>query len=542
MKDTVSSKPKRDPHKGRIDRFRAWHVINGADTPDRHALLRYAEGIGTHLVIRNLEKSFQTILHESDPFLGELIAARLDHARRKDGIPMVVEITATEWWAPFRQGVDLDRLSYGQVKHIDRFLRWITEKGITRPNRETFLSYVADARSPEPLRDLQRAFGQLTGVTAEAIIIELPQAITEKFRLTRPEKPKGQRAHPRKLSIAPDDLPGEMRAALAAMRRGEWREGRKPPARDIVNGIEEALCQFGHVCQVNGYQTEIKPETVCAFLLEIEGRTARAATLEIRGMQLLAFVRYSGLGTICEPSLRKYVKRQNHTTSRQIPRKENKARIIGGPKAVLSLAVDLLAMARDERTVTRRMTRLNHALALAFTMLVPLRVQDTVLNFGTNIVWSDEEYWIDTRTQKTQAPVYGPLPHFLAPFIDAILLQGRAPSLIDDLRTEAEETRRLLFLKGNGKPPMRNFVSHVWRAHFNTGTHIARTLVHDALGKKGINGVAEALALCAQRDPRTALYYQTRGLADARRVQALDTLAAEFSENEMEEFFPDLDA
>ena len=542
MKDTASNDPQRDLHIRRIDRFSAWHAANGTGSPDRHALLKYGAEIGTNAVLRNLEKSFQTILSEDDPFLDELIAARLDHTRRKDGIPMVVEITAPPWWAPFRQGADLDSLSYGEVKHIDRFLRWITEMRITRPNRETFLSYVADARSPAPLLDLRRAFDRLKGVTAEAIIVELPQAITEKFRAARPEKPKGQRGHPRQLSIPPEELPDEIRAALAAMRRRERREGRKPPARDIVDGIEGALCQFGHVCRVNGYETEIIPETVRAYLLDVEARTSRAATLVIRGTQLLKFVRYSGLGKACEPSLKEYANRHSKTASRQVPNKEIKARDIAGPNAVLGRAVDLLAKARDERTVTWRMTRLNHGLALAFTMLLPLRVQDTVLNFGTNIAWSGEEYWIDTRTQKTKAPVYGALPHFLTPFIDAVLLQGREPPLIEKLRTEAERARRPLFLKGNGKPPMRSFVSHVWSVHFNTGNHIARTLVHDTLGKKGVEGVAEALALCAQRDPRTALYYQTRALADARRIQALATLVAEFSEHDMEEYFPDLDA
>lgn len=542
MKDTASNDQQHDLHIRRIDRFSAWHAANGTGSTDRHALLRYGAEIGTNAVLRNLEKSFQTILSEKDPLLGELIAARLDHSRRKDGIPMVVEITATPWWDPFRQRADLDRLSYGQVKHIDRFLRWITEKGITRPNQETFLSYVADARSPAPLLDLQRAFGQLKGVTAEAIIVELPQAITEKFRKARPVKPKKSRARPRELSVPPEDLPDEMRAALAAMRRRERREGMKPPAPDIVNGIEAALCQLGHVCRVNCYETAITPETVRAYLLDVEDRTSRAATLEIRGTQLLKFVRYSGLGMVCEPSLKEYANRQNKTASRQVPQKESKAREIAGPNAVLGRAVDLLAKARDERTVTWRMTRLNHGLALAFTMLLPLRVQDTVLNFGTNILWSGEEYWIDTRTQKTKAPVYGALPDFLTPFIDAVLLQGRESSLIETLRTEAERARRPLFLKGSGKPPMRSFVSHVWSVHFNTGNHIARTLVHDTLGKKGIEGVAEALALCAQRDPRTALFYQTRALADARRIQALETLVAEFSENDMAEYFPDLDA
>ena len=542
MTDTMSIKLQHDVHRRRIDRFRAWHADHGTGTPDRYNLLKYAAEVGSYSVIRNLEKSFQAILKKGDPFLGELTVARLDHSRRKDGIPMVVEITAAPWWAPFRQGAGLDRLSYAQVKHIDRFLRWITDKGITRPNRETFLSYVIEARSSTPLRDLQRAFAQLKGVTAEAIIVELPQAITEKYRAARQEKPNERRPQPRHLSISPDELPAELRAALTAMRRGTRRGGRKPPAPDIVTGIEGALCQLGHICRVNDYDVKITPETVRAYLLDVEARSPRAATREIRGTQLLRFIRYSGFGIACEASLKEYAKRQNKISSRQIRKKEIKAHDIGGPNAVLSRAVDLLAKAQDERSVTWRMTRLNHALALAFTMLMPLRVQDTLLQFGTNITWSGKEYWIDTRTQKTQAPVYGPLPDFLTPFINGVLLQGREPSLVDTLRTEAEGAHRPLFLKGDGKPPRPYFVSYVWRTHFNTGNHIARTLVHDALGQKGVAGVAEALALCAQRDPRTALHYQTRALADARRIQALQTLVAEFSEDDITAYFPDLDA
>ena len=542
MTDKSSSQPQHDLHVHRTNHFRAWHEARRSGAPNRHDLLEYAAEVGSSPIIRNLEKSFQAILREDDPLLGELVAARLDHCRRKDGIPMVVEITAAPWWAPFRQNADLDRLTYAQIKHIDRFLGWITDKGIVRPSKDTFLAYAADAQSPAPLLGLRKAFEQLKGVTAEAIIVELPQAITEKYRAARPTKPKGPRARHRHVSVHPEELPGEMRAALAAMRRRERREGRKPPAPDIVNGIETTLCQFGHVCRVNGYEMEIMPETVRAYLLDVEARTSRAATPEIRGAQLLKFVRYSGLGTACEPSLEGYIERQGQTASRQVPKKEIKARNIGGPNAVLGRAMDLLAKAPEERTVTWRMTRLNHALALAFTMLLPLRVQDTVLNFGTNVIWSGDEYWIDTRTQKNSAPVYGPLPDFLTPFIDGVLLQGRDPILVKTLRAEAEKSRRPLYLKGDGMPPMRSFVSHVWSVHFNTGNHIARTLVHDTLGKKGVEGVAEALALCAQRDPRTALYYQTRALADARRVQALETLVAEFSEIDMDEYFPDLDA
>lgn len=542
MKDTASNAPQRALHMHRIDRFRSWDAANGTGNPDRYALLRYGAKVGSCDVIRDLEKSFQAILDKDDPFLGELIAARLDHSRRKDGIPMVVEITAAPYWASFRRGADLDRLSYAQVKYIDRFLRWITERGISRPSRETFLSYVEDARSPAPLLELQRAFGQLKGVAADSIIVELPQAITEKRRAAQPQKPKGQRAQPRRVSIYPVELPDEMRAALAAMRRGERRAGKKSPAPDTVNGIEAALCELGHACRVNGYDVMITPDTVRVYLLELEARTSRVATLEIRGTQLLKFVRYSGLGIACEPSLKEYASRQKATASRQVPNKEVPARNIGGPNAVLGRAVDLLAKAQHERTVTWRMTRLNHALALAFAMLLPLRVQDTVLNFGTNIVWSGAEYWIDTRTHKTKAPVYGPLPDFLTPFIDSVLLQGRDLSRVAALRSDAEMARRPLFLKGDGTPPRRLFVSDVWRTHFNTGSHISRTLVHDALGKKGTSGVAEALALCAQRHPQTALHYQTRALADARRIQALESFISEFNDDELSEYIPDLDA
>lgn len=541
MKGTASSEPQRDLHMRRIDRFHTWHATNGTGSPDRHDLLKYAAEISSGNVIRDLEKSFLMALKAGDPFLGELVAARLDHSRRTDGIPMVVEITAAPWWAPFRQGTDLDSLSYGQVKHLDRFLRWISDKGVTKPNQETFLSFAADAKSAAPLLGLQRAFEQLKGIAAEAIIIELPQAITEKYRSRRPQKHRERRPQKRQFSISPDELPAEIRTALTSMRRGERREGKRAPARDIINGIEAALCQLGHVCRINGLEVAITSETVRTYLLDVEARTSRSATQEIRGDQILRFIKYSKIGTESEAGLKQYTKRQKEAASKQIPVKDAKAQNIDGPNAVLFRAVELLAKARGERSLTWRMSRLNHALALALTMLLPLRVQDTLLRFGTNILWSGTEYWVDTRTQKTKAPVYGPLPDFLTPFIDGVLLQGREETSLDKLRSDAEKNRHPLFLKANRKPPSERFVSNVWRAHFGTGNHISRTLVHDTLGKKGVAGVAEALALCAQRDPRTALFYQTKALADARRVQALETLVAEFSEDDMEEYFPDLD-
>ncbi|MGP3699695.1 hypothetical protein [Rhodobacter sp. NSM] len=121
----------------------------------------------------------------------------------------------------------------------------------------------------------------------------------------------------------------------------------------------------------------------------------------------------------------------------------------------------------------------------------------------------------------------------LAPFLDAVLLEGVDPVHLDEMRRRAMAAELPVLRRSDGAALAKGYPSDVWRACFKTGAHIARTWIHTELGKFGPRGVEAALALCAQRDPRSRLFHQGLAVAEAqmRKSQDLmDELYAEFEE------------
>jgi hypothetical protein len=207
----------------------------------------------------------------------------------------------------------------------------------------------------------------------------------------------------------------------------------------------------------------------------------------------------------------------------------------------LNKAVDLRLAAAREKTVTWRLTRLYHATSLAMFMLLPLRLADTRLAWGTHVTSSECGYAIQVETSKTGQSISGPLPAFLTTFLDELLLNGLDRCFLDECREQAVVEERPLFPKGGEAEVFAGYVSHVWRTHFGTGVHIARTMVHTHFGQLGPEGVATALTLCAQRDPRTAAYYQGKAMADALLVLGSRSLIEDLTQEEVAQFFPDID-
>jgi hypothetical protein len=133
------------------------------------------------------------------------------------------------------------------------------------------------------------------------------------------------------------------------------------------------------------------------------------------------------------------------------------------------------------------------------------------------------------------------LPAFLTPFLDALLLRGLDEAFLPAVRERAiREQRPLLTLRSERKV-FDQYVSHAWRRHFGTGQHISRTLVHTQLGKLGPEGVEAALASCGQRDERTRKFYQGKSVAEALIILSHQLMIEDLTEEEYEEYFPDLD-
>ena len=123
---------------------------------------------------------------------------------------------------------------------------------------------------------------------------------------------------------------------------------------------------------------------------------------------------------------------------------------------------------------------------------------------------------------KEHEPLQGRLHGVLMPFLDALVLRGVDPVYLEEMRHRAIASEAPLFCAVNGRMLARGYPSKVWRAHFGTGAHISRSRIHSELGQLGPEGVETALALNAQRDPRTAAFYQSEAIAVALRRKGQD--------------------
>lgn len=167
---------------------------------------------------------------------------------------------------------------------------------------------------------------------------------------------------------------------------------------------------------------------------------------------------------------------------------------------------------------------------MAIWSLLPLRLGDGQLLWGRDMRFDGDRYRVDIETRKEEEPLRGALHAVLTPFLDALILRGMDPVWLPQMRERAMAEELPLFRARNGRQLAASYPSGVWRQHFGTGAHIARTRVHSELGQLGPEGVEAALALNAQRDPRTAAHYQSEAVDRALRSQGqdmVDSLLAE---------------
>jgi hypothetical protein len=535
-------------HLARLDGFLAWLADRRTAEVDRRVLLDFAAESATRSCLRRLAEAFDQVLPPDHALRRDLREAVLEHERRWTGQPMRLEILQAPWWRPFLRQADTDAVAYERLKTVDRWLAHLHAARIAQPAAEDYLDYFAEARSATPLMHLQEAYEALGLPAIPAVALELPKAIRRKRAAcaTTPAGP-GRRPQARVMSVPPDELPPDWQAALAGMRAGRRRNGTKAPAPSIIRNIETTLCQYAFHCRRKGRAVELSLASAGSYLTWLDdtdtpqGDPRRPATLEMRASALLRFARYSGVPqAICDGLALAEACRKSESEG-VIAQKHDKLSKIGPVRRILEKAVDLRLEATAQRTLTWRMARLNHATSLALFVLLPVRLADTQLIWGRHVTWAETRYRIDVATSKTGAPVRGRLPEFLTPFLDALLLRGLDERFLPQRREQAMAEEHPLLLKGNETATFGGYVSHVWKQYFGTGQHIARTMVHTELGQLGPEGVASALALCAQRDPRTADYYQNEAMHDALLVQSLESLVEDITPEEFAKYFPDLD-
>jgi hypothetical protein len=114
-----------------------------------------------------------------------------------------------------------------------------------------------------------------------------------------------------------------------------------------------------------------------------------------------------------------------------------------------------------------------------------------------------DRYAVDIETHKEGEPLRGRLHPLLAPFLDALVLQGVDPVHLEVMRARACEGQLAVFRNINGRILSTGYPSTVWRQHFGTGAHIVRTRVHSEFARFGPEAVEAGIALTAHKDPRS---------------------------------------
>ena len=162
------------------------------------------------------------------------------------------------------------------------------------------------------------------------------------------------------------------------------------------------------------------------------------------------------------------------------------------------------------------------------------------MRFGVNITWTGTTYVIFVpATHKNGEPFRATLLPFFRIFVDALVLQGAPTEHLEELREQCLRSRRMLFVNYDGTEPHENYVSYAWRQTFGTGSHIARTKVHDELAVLGPRGVELALAACTHRSAATAEYYRTMAFQMLAGDHVHHVLQEVITEQEWERYFSD---
>ena len=112
----------------------------------------------------------------------------------------------------------------------------------------------------------------------------------------------------------------------------------------------------------------------------------------------------------------------------------------------------------------------------------------------------------------------------LTPFLDALMIVD-APG--GDLWAGYDLRVGKPLLSFDGEACVhRDWVSDVWQDHVGTGAHIVRTLWHEIVGEDDDDRLWVALALCGQKDRRTAREYRIRQAQEAAVRKGRGLLAA----------------
>jgi len=527
-----------------LDAFFVWAEHSKVQVPTVEDFIAFTANTASPRKLENLRTAFDRIAPEGAAIrqtVRDAIREKRPRSRSCDRRPRE-EIVSSAHFAPYFQLTALSAVPLEDLRVFDRFLIFAEAHRIELPSVTDFLRFAGDTGSSRRLRSLKSALDTILPGNP-AVLLTLQAAIRQKS----PEK-KGRPSRPRPAArhrVPHSLLPPEWQKALSAMQAGEDVGGLRPPADSTVKNMEEVLREYARTMIDAGLPVAITIDGVRRLEAvrtqrsqarsekAYQGQGDRPATRHTAVHRVRAFAQHLGLDPLLISALQARENRLRRDLGRVVPLKFAKLDRLPDLAETWALAMRLR---EESQQATRRQSKLrllNEAAVIALWTLLPLRLADGQLRWGSDISWTGLCYRVDIDTQKADVALSGRLHERLTPFLDALVLRGVAPAYLEVMRVNAIAEELPLFRDTTGKMLASGQPSKVWAKQLGTGAHISRSRVHTELGKLGPEGVNAALALTAQMDVRSAEFYQGQAVAKARMEQGQDMMEGLLDEAEI---------
>lgn len=330
-----------------------------------------------------------------------------------------------------------------------------------------------------------------------------------------------RRHYKRTVSLPPEALPADWRQTLGRLRSCEAY------AVSIMTRMESRLGMFAWSAQQAGLPVDLScTEALTAFYQDIRTRSAekdgnngepRWAYLRSTWEELHRFAKAHGISQAACKNLENTYNILTSQENRQSAAKFTKILRAGTASGLLAEAEELLISAGGANRPQIRHARRNHAVAMAIGVAVPARPRDVHTHhvFGKGIFFEAESdgYRFRYVPQKTSNTIPEPLDILLRPhwnlFLDALILQDHDPCYLAELRAQAIEKKRPLYVNYDGTQCVYDWYSRAWDKVADTGGQIARSLVYDEMADLGEFGIQYASNVNHHRSTRIRAKYRS---------------------------------
>jgi hypothetical protein len=514
-----------------LDQFFGFAATREIGVPTVSDFLNFTQVDTSTRRLDNLRTAFDRILSPDAPVcqtIRDAIRAKRPRSRVCDRNSRA-GLHSDPMMAPYRDLSAWDDVALEDLRVFARFLKFSTAHQIAVPKVDDYLHFSADVASSRRLRSLKVAIDTLLPGNPAGQVV-LAEAIRRKGP-PRVSKAGLKPRQPAKRRVPLSRLPELWQTLLHNMRQGLMPVHKAVLALSVIDSIEDVLREYVKAQRDADAPPDISIEGVRRFEAsraeyahqrqapQYADQGNRPATQHTVIMRVRQFAQALDLDPRLCSALKAHenvLRRANGTT---VSLKFAKLDALPSLAGTWALATRLLNESANKPKLQTRLRLLNEASILALWTLLPLRLKDGQLRWGRDITYDGGCYWINITTQKEDEPLQGKLHMVLTPFFDALVLRSMNSAYLNEIRQRAITGETPMFGGVDGRMLSSGYPSQVWRVHMGTGAHISRSRIHSELGQLGADGVNAALALNAQRDEQSRIFYQSKAVAAAQRLK-----------------------